>query len=242
MLSDLVELTEKQINELNVLGHLNNKNKNDLLNKFLENNKMSTDSDILSDFKFIDLFCGVGGLSLPFYKSGAKCVFACDVDKYARKTYFRNYNLMPFGDIRAVDTSKLPSFDIIFAGFPCQPYSTGGKRLGLKDDRGSVVNELFRIINDTKPKYLILENVKNIASVNGGNDLKYILGKLDELNYDVNLDLINSNDNRSIQSRERVFFFCSRKDLKISGFKFLNGSKKNKRELSEILEVDYDEK
>lgn len=241
-LIEFAELTPKQELELYKNGFLKNKNKQSIVELFNESFKLPVKSDDLSNYTYADLFCGVGGLSLPFYQAGAKCVLAADIDKYARKSYYRNYNHMPMGDITKIDLSKVQDFDILFAGFPCQPYSSAGSKMGLLDKRGSIIEELFRVIEGKKPKYMILENVSNIKTLNSGKDFDYIINKLDSLGYNISHKLINSNQNGSIQSRARVFFFCSLKELGITDFDFITGTDNNTRKLSDILDNDYDDK
>ena len=102
--------------------------------------------------KFIDLFCGIGGFRIAFESESCECVFSSDIDKYARETYFNNFNEYPVGDIKQVDEKKIPKFDILCAGFPCQPFSIGGLRKGFQDTRGTLFFDIERIIRHNKPK------------------------------------------------------------------------------------------
>lgn len=240
---DLLDLTEKQFNKFLLSGGVDlPKSKIELKSKFDENYILKVDSDVLSKFKFVDLFCGVGGLSLPFYKMGAKCVLASDIDRYARKTYFRNYNILPLGDVSDIKLETIPDFDILFSGFPCQPYSIIGKMNGLNDPRGKIVNEIFRIARYKKPSYLILENVKNIIKLNGGKDFEYILGELNKIGYNVVFKVIKSEDCGSLQRRHRVFMFCNLIDKTQSNFEFLDKKVMRKLKLGDLLDEEYDDK
>ena len=125
----------------------------------------------MTELKFIDLFCGVGGFHQALNKLQSdgkntfKCVFACDIDKTCRDTYEKNYDIKPVGDIRKVKIKDIPPFDIACAGFPCNPYSKSGKRKGFEDEeKGSLFFDMCKIIKHHRPKYLIFENVKNIIS------------------------------------------------------------------------------
>ena len=120
---------------------------------------------------FIDLFSGMGGFRIAFEANKCKCVFSSEIDKYARETYKNNFNEYPSGDITEILSSDIPDFNILCAGFPCQPFSIAGKRLGFEDTRGTLFFEVARIIKDKKPDAFLLENVKGLS-----NPTKSILG------------------------------------------------------------------
>ena len=122
-------------------------------------------------FKFIDLFCGLGGFRIAFQKVGGKCVFSCDIDKAVRRTYAINFGETPQGDITKIESKDIPNHDILCAGFPCQPFSTAGRRLGFDDTRGTLFFEVARILKDKKPTGFILENVKGITVTNDKGDI-----------------------------------------------------------------------
>ncbi len=107
-----------------------------------ENNK--------NDFKFIDLFAGIGGIRIPFQNLGGKCVFSSEIDKYAAQTYEANYGEKPSGDITKISANEIPDFDILLAGFPCQAFSIAGKRKGFDDTRGTMFFEVERILEEKK--------------------------------------------------------------------------------------------
>src|SRR5690554_6039626 len=104
------------------------------------------------NFKFIDLFSGMGGFRIAFEKLGGKCVFSSDIDKYAQETYFINFGDIPHGDITKIDAKDIPEHDILCAGFPCQAFSIAGKRLGFEDTRGTLFFDVARILKEKKPK------------------------------------------------------------------------------------------
>ena len=114
---------------------------------------------------FYDAFCGIGGFRLPLEQLGWKCIGACDNDPHARAVYKERFAEFPGDmDIREVDETKVPDHDMFCGGFPCPTFSIAGKRLGFKDPRGELVNEIFRIIRQKRPQILFLENVKGLLS------------------------------------------------------------------------------
>ena len=119
----------------------------------------------MTNFTFIDLFCGIGGFHQAMMSLGGKCVFASDIDEDCRKTYEANYGLKPVGDITKIDAKDIPAHDVLCAGFPCQAFSKAGKRLGFEDEtKGTLFFDICRILDYHKPKYALLENVRNLAS------------------------------------------------------------------------------
>ncbi|NMA32541.1 MAG: DNA cytosine methyltransferase, partial [Alphaproteobacteria bacterium] len=97
-------------------------------------------------FKFIDLFAGIGGIRIGMESVGGKCVFSSEWDKFAQNTYFENFNEMPSGDITKIDEKQIPNFDVLCAGFPCQPFSMAGLKKGFQDARGTLFFDIARII------------------------------------------------------------------------------------------------
>ncbi len=167
--------------------------------------------------KFFDLFAGIGGFRVAMEKAGHTCVGTCEWDKYARQTYEKNFGHIPeYEDATKINTSELPDFDCLCAGFPCQAFSTAGKRLGFSESRGTVFFEIARIAKEKQPRLLFLENVKGLLSHEGGRTFGIILNTLDELGYDVEWQLLNGK-NFLPQNRERVIIighlrgFSSRK-------------------------------
>ena len=165
-------------------------------------------------FTFIDLFAGMGGFRLAMQAQGGKCVFSSEWNKYAQKTYFANFGEMPFGDItKDITKQRIPqSFDILCAGFPCQPFSIAGvskngslgRETGFKDKtRGTLFFDIADIIQKHRPKAFFLENVKNLASHDKGNTFRIIRETLEELNYSFHYRIM---DGKSFvpQHRERI--------------------------------------
>lgn len=165
-------------------------------------------------FKFIDLFSGIGGFHQGASWAGGECVMASDIDKAANKTYFANYGLEPVGDIYAVKSEDIPDFDLLCAGFPCQAFSVVGHRKGFEDERGILIFQVLRILRDRQPRAFILENVKGLLSVQGGEIYKFILEELDKVGYDVQSKVLEAKDYGTPQLRKRLFFVGTRKDLK----------------------------
>ncbi|HOK60847.1 DNA cytosine methyltransferase [Tenuifilum sp.] len=161
----------------------------------------------MSSFRFIDLFAGVGGFHIAMSRLGGKCVFASEIDPSAAETYRINFGIDPLCDIREVDVSSIPQHDVLCAGFPCQAFSKAGKQQGFDDTRGTLFFEIKRILKHHRPKYIVLENVRNLASHDGGRTWKVISENLKELGYIITeKPLIVSPHQVGVpQLRERVF-------------------------------------
>lgn len=170
----------------------------------------------MEPFRFIDLFCGIGGFHQAMESLGGECVFASDIDEDCRKTYEANYRIKPVGDITKIDAADIPVHDVLCAGFPCQAFSKAGNRLGFDDPtKGTLFFDICRILEFHHPKYALLENVRNLASHDKGNTWRVIHDKLVELGYNLLPEpVIFSPHYVGIpQHRERVFIMCVRKDL-----------------------------
>lgn len=179
-------------------------------------------------FEFIDLFAGVGGFRLAMQNNGGKCVFSSEIDEAAQKTYFTNYGETPFGDITKDGVKKyIPqNFDILCAGFPCQPFSIAGNRKGYSDTRGTLFFDVEQIIEKHRPKVVFLENVKNFVSHDKGNTFRILKEILeDKLKYKVFYKVLNSMTYANIpQNRERIFIvaFDPKQVENFNNFKFPN--------------------
>ena len=168
-----------------------------------------------ADFTFIDLFAGIGGIRKGFEEHNGKCIFTSEWNDYALKTYRENFpdDHPVVGDITKVDAKTIPPHDVLLAGFPCQPFSIAGvskkNALGrphgfLCETQGTLFFDVARIIQEKQPKAFLLENVKNLASHDGGTTYRTIMGVLrNELGYDVHDRVI---DGRHFvpQHRERI--------------------------------------
>ena len=164
---------------------------------------------------FIDLFCGIGGFHQALSNLGFKCVFASDIDKKCRESYELNYGIAPAGDINDVDLDDIPGFQILCAGFPCQSFSKAGFRRGFDDNRGELFFRICDIARRHMPEYMILENVRNLASHDSGNTWRVIRESLTEIGYETYDPplILNTLDFGIPQNRERVVILCRRKDL-----------------------------
>ncbi len=170
----------------------------------------------MEHFKFIDLFCGIGGFHQALADLGGECVYASDIDADCRKTYERNYGIKPDGDITKVEAEDIPKHDVLCGGFPCQAFSKAGKRLGFADPtKGTLFFDIMRIAKHHHPKYMLLENVRNLASHDGGNTWRVIHGAIVDAGYNIiDEPVIFSPHYIGIpQHRERVFIMCVRKDI-----------------------------
>ncbi len=203
-------------------------------------------------FKFIDLFAGIGGFHLAMHEAGGECVFASEWDKFARITYEHNYKkispkLFKNGswneDINDVNPEKMPDFDVLCAGFPCQPFSHAGLKKGFEDTRGTLFFKMAEII-DSKikagypPKVLLLENVKGLRTHDKGRTLATILRILEEMDYVVDSKVLNSKYFGVPQNRERIFIVAWRKGEKApTNFKFPLGLDEENRPIFDEEEL-----
>ncbi len=163
------------------------------------------------ELKFIDLFCGIGGFRIAAknifkkHQINNQCVFSCDIDQPARNSYFANFGETPEDDIKQIPSEDIPEHDLLFAGFPCQPFSIIGKGNGFEDARGTLFFEILRILEAKRPYAFILENVKRLVGHNMGKTLDKILDSLSKLGYWVDYKVLNALDFGLPQRRERVF-------------------------------------
>ena len=164
-------------------------------------------------FKFIDLFSGIGGFHTAFKEIGGECVFASEIDKFAKQAYTTLHGLEPHGDITKIDAKDIPDHDVIAAGFPCQSFSVAGKRGGFEDARGTLFFEVARIASERQPKVLLLENVKGLVGHDKGKTLDTIVKTLNEIGYRVDFEVLNSKYFGVPQNRERIFIVAIREDL-----------------------------
>jgi DNA (cytosine-5)-methyltransferase 1 len=161
--------------------------------------------------RYFSMFSGIGGFELGIERAleslglDAQCVGYSEIDQPAIRTYKEHYNHDNYGDATGIDADTLPGFDLLVAGFPCQPFSIGGKRHGFEDTRGTLFFDIARIIKAREPQNFILENVKGLISHDGGNTFRTIITTLDELGYDLQWQVLNSKDYGVPQSRERVY-------------------------------------
>ena len=182
-------------------------------------------------FKFIDLFAGIGGFHQAMKNLGGDCVFALEIDKRAIEVYKENYGINSGINIKDVDEKTLPDFDVLCAGFPCQPFSKAGYRLGFKDaTKGTLFFDIVRILEYKKPAYFILENVKNLLGHDKGHTFNVIMQILKDLDYNVTYEIMSPHQLGIPQIRERVYILGVRKDIfdNFLEFKIPNGDKNKK--------------
>mgnify|MGYP001377619352 CR=1 FL=1 len=167
--------------------------------------------------RYVDLFCGLGAFHTAFKrhnknnKTKYKCVFACDINEGVRKIYEENYKLKPEGDINNVDIDAMPDFDLLCAGFPCQPFSIAGKKKGFKDKtKGNLFYKILDIIDAKQPKTLFLENVKNLLTIHKGKTFETIKSELEARDYNVSYKVLDSRFYNSPQSRKRIYIICQK--------------------------------
>lgn len=195
----------------------------------------------MEKFKFIDLFCGIGGFHQAMADLGGECVYASDIDADCRKTYERNYGIKPDGDITKVEAKDIPAHDVLCGGFPCQAFSKAGKRLGFEDPtKGTLFFDIMRIANYHHPKYMLLENVRNLASHDEGNTWRVIHDSIVKAGYNViDEPVIFSPHYIGVpQHRERVFIMCVRKDIADLPPFYFNTDRMPKCSIDSILQKD----
>ena len=178
----------------------------------IKNTKNSTPETCASrPFKFIDLFAGVGGMRLGFESAGGKCVFTSEWDRFAQMTYRENFGETPHGDITQINADEIPRFDILLAGFPCQPFSTIGKRQGFDHPtQGTLFYDVVRIIGHHRPKGFLLENVAGLRNHDGGRTLQLIEESLTDLGYTFDYHVVNAARFGVPQHRERIYIVGKR--------------------------------
>jgi len=177
--------------------------------------------------RYVDLFSGLGAFHQAFQQNPQlKCVLACDIDEGARRIYEANFGLKPAGDIRdlAAKATEIPDFELLCAGFPCQPFSIAGNGEGFKDKvKGNLFYDILKIIDAKKPSMCILENVKNLETHDEGKTFQTIHSELLARGYHVTARVLNSAEFGSPQQRERIFIFAT-----IKAFEFPSNEKRYK--------------
>jgi len=164
-------------------------------------------------YRFIDLFCGIGGFRIALEKRGLNCVYSSDIDRKAREAYKRNFGEEPEGDITKIPANRIPGHDILCAGFPCQSFSIAGKQNSIKDSRGRLFYEIVRIAEYHQPYILFLENVRHILKIDNGRVIRSIETELNNIGYNLHKYILNSSFFGIPQSRKRVYFIALRKDV-----------------------------
>lgn len=171
--------------------------------------------------KIFEMFAGYGTATFALKQLGIEheVVGFSEIDKWAIKCFEQNHGSKNFGDCKLINPKDIPDFDLLTGGFPCQAFSTAGKRLGELDSRGTLFYEIIRIAEVKQPKYMMLENVKGLTNKKFKDTFEKILSELDRIGYNVTWKVLNTKDYGIPQNRERVFFVCIRKGIE-QEFKF----------------------
>jgi len=162
--------------------------------------------------KFIDLFCGIGSFHYSFKQFNWECVMACDIDAAVKETYKHNYGMTPLGDITEIDPATIPMYDILCAGFPCQPFSQCGQHKGFDDKRGTLFFHIMKFVDYHKPKIIILENVQGLLTHDQGRTFERIKKDIEESNYTIAYKVIKCSDYGLPQMRKRLIIVGIRND------------------------------
>lgn len=200
---------------------------------------------------FIDLFAGIGGFHFALHRQGAECVFSSEWDDECRKTYTDNFKkISPHifelssgkntlfeeklfaGDITKIDPKTIPDYDILCAGFPCQPFSISGKQRGFADTRGTLFFNVLEIVKTKQPKVVFLENVKQLVYHDHGNTLRVILQSLNDIGYKTSWKVLNAKDFGTAQNRERIIIIANKE----KEFDFSKLETKQRTKIKSILD------
>ena len=158
---------------------------------------------------FIDLFAGLGGFHIALKRLGHECVFASEIVPELKSLYKQNFGVDVADDITKIPVEEIPAHDVLCAGFPCQPFSKAGRQKGMQEDRGLLINSVIDILSYHRPRYFILENVRNLEKHDGGRTWQYIREHLEELGYSVDKQIISPHEIGIPQHRERIFIVGS---------------------------------
>lgn len=173
--------------------------------------------------KVASMFSGIGGIDLAFQQAGYEIVWANEFDHAACETYRHNFDCEKLieCDVKDVNVNSIPSFDILVAGFPCQPFSIGGRQRGFNDKRGNMFFEIARVIDISRPKVVFLENVPNLLEHDNGKTFLVIYNTLASLGYSVRYKVMSATEYANIpQTRSRIFIVAFLDDFECDCFKF----------------------
>ena len=196
------------------------------------------------DKRICDLFAGIGGIRLAFERAGFRTVFANDIDEKAKITYDLNFQnpRMTLGDIWKIKIKDIPDFDVLTAGFPCQPFSVAGYRKGFKDEKnGNLFFRIIEIIDAKKPSIVFLENVKNLENHDNGRTFKIIKELLESRGYKLKYKVLNALDYGLAQNRERIYIVGFKDEKMYEEFNFPE-SLKNRLNFRDFLDKNVEEK
>ena len=245
LISHYIQLQGSEV-EVNYRQKILNKYPNFNFNVIPEKNDFNNRNDILfynhfQNFTFIDLFAGIGGFRMAMQNCGGQCVFTSEWDRAAKETYFANYGEVPFGDITKDEIKDLipENFNILCAGFPCQPFSNAGLKRGIEDVRGTLFYEIAEILQGHQPEVVLLENVRGLISNDNGKTIQTILQTITHLGYRCNIDqelidngpvskikkeatkmVLSEKDYGVPQNRPRIYIVLWRDNLNIEHFNY----------------------
>lgn len=200
---------------------------------------------VTTHLRFIDLFCGIGGFRIAASNAArdigltTECVFSSDIDSDAQDAYEANFGHRPHGDITTIAATEIPDHDVLFGGFPCQAFSIIGDMKGFADARGTLFFDIARILDEKRPRALVLENVKQLRGHDKGRTLTTILNILDELGYWVDYRVLNALDFGLPQKRERIVIVGFLDDAH-KRFSWPNPEQFPRTPLEDLLEDDSD--
>ena len=168
---------------------------------------------ISKKFRFIDLFCGIGGMRIGLERVGGTCVYSSEINKYAIETYTANFGDDPDGDITKINASDIPDHEVLAAGFPCQPFSLAGvvKRnsmgmpSGMECSQGKLFEDIVRILRVKKPQAFLLENVKYLQSIDKGNIFRNMCRNLENAGYVISSQIIDARGCCSTTQRAALY-------------------------------------
>ena len=198
----------------------------------------------MNQLKYLDLCAGTGAFSLVMKKINAKCILSNDMEKNSQIIYNINFpdNNFILDDIHNIDITNIPEYDILCAGFPCQPFSIAGKQNGFDDYRSNVFNKIIEIIKYTLPNIIILENVKNLKTHDKGNTYNFIKESLSNHGYFIHSNILDTSKITDIpHHRERIYIICFRDVELYNKFDFNFEVKPNKK-IKDFLEDNINDK
>lgn len=193
---------------------------------------------MMNNFTFIDLFAGIGGFRLALERNGGKCIGFSEINKDAITYYCKNYNEdenSNFGDIKKI--KSLPRHDVLVGGVPCQSWSIAGKNLGFNDDRGQLWNDTIYLLNQSRPKAFIFENVKGLVDPRNKDALKYILDRVKDAGYFAKHFVINSSEFGVPQNRVRIYIIGFDNEDSFRTFKINRNHSNHTLTLADVLGI-----
>lgn len=199
----------------------------------------------MNKFTFIDLFAGIGAFHIALKNLGGECVYAADIDKNTAEVYQKNFFMNSLADIKKVDVKDIPKHDMLCAGFPCQPFSNAGNRLGFTDTRGTLFFEIERILKEHQTKYILLENVKHLVKHDNGDTYRIITEHLKDLGYILteNPVILSPHHIGIPQNRERIFILGIHKNyINKEHLDFIFPNKTPIQNIYDLIDDDVDKK